>query len=81
MPLESKAVAAARKTANIADRAAADQLGQLEDLGDGQDRALWGLLASGSPDTAGVAREDFVLFHGSHQHRAQEPVCLGRHRG
>jgi hypothetical protein len=47
--------------ADIADRMAADQLGQLEDLGDGQDRALGSLFASRSPDAAGIARENLVL--------------------
>src|SRR5262249_17411767 len=70
--LESEPVATARELAEIADRTAADQLGQLEDLGDGQDRALWSLFTSRSPDAAGIAREDLVLFDCGHQHCAQE---------
>ncbi len=76
MPLESEPVATARELANVADRVAADQLGQFEDLGHGQDGALRCLLASGSPDAAGIAGEDLVLFGGGHQHCAQEPVGL-----
>lgn len=81
MPLESKPVTTAHKLADIADWTSAHQLGQLEDLGYGQDRAFRRVLASSAPDTAWIAGENLVLFHGGHQHGAQEPVCLGRHRG
>src|SRR5262249_5256235 len=37
---EPQPVAARRKLANVADRAAADPLGQIEDLGDGEHWAL-----------------------------------------
>jgi hypothetical protein len=54
VPLKSQAVTAACELPDIADRAAADQFGQLEDLGDGQDRAFGCCFASGSPDAAGM---------------------------
>ena len=40
MPPVSQPVAALRQAADIADRVTADQLGQLEDLCHGQDRAV-----------------------------------------
>jgi len=58
-------------------RVIADPLGQVEDLGHGQDGALGCLLASRSPDPAGIARQDLALFHGGHQHGAQQPACPG----
>lgn len=80
VPLESEAVAAACELADVADRATADHLGQLEDLGDGQDRALGCGLASRSPHAARVSRQDLVFLHCCHEDRTKEPVRLGRHR-
>jgi hypothetical protein len=47
---------------DIADRTAADQVSQLEDLGHGQDGTFGCLLDSGAPDAARITGEDLVLF-------------------
>jgi hypothetical protein len=60
---KSQPVATIRKLADIADRAAADSLGQLEDLGDRQHRPFGGVLLTSATNAAGIARQDLVLFY------------------
>jgi hypothetical protein len=62
IPAEAEPVATSRKLADIADRAAADALGQLEDLGDCEYRAFGGVLLASATDAAGVARQDLVFI-------------------
>jgi hypothetical protein len=69
-----------RELADVADRAAADQLGERENLGHGQHRPLGRVLITGPANTARVPSQDLVLFHGRHEHRPQQSVRLGRHR-
>jgi hypothetical protein len=80
MPLESQAIAAARDLAHVADGATADHIGQLEDLGNGQDRPFGRCLTSSSPDTARIVRKNLV-FDSRHEDCAHEPVRFGRHGG
>jgi len=58
------------KLADVAHRTAADQLGELENLGDGQDRAFRWVLTARTPDPAWVARQNPVILHRRRQHRA-----------
>jgi hypothetical protein len=48
VPLEAQPVAVCRELADVADRSAAHQLGEREDLGDGRHRSLGHVLISGS---------------------------------
>ena len=50
VPAEAEPVATSRKLADIADRAAADALGQLEGLGDREHRAFGGVLLASATD-------------------------------
>ncbi|MBO0814791.1 MAG: hypothetical protein J2P30_06530 [Actinobacteria bacterium] len=75
---EAQPVAAISQLTDVADWTAAEAVGQVEDLRDGQDRALERFLVSGTANTAGVADEDFVLLDGRHEDGSQQAVCLGR---
>ncbi len=81
VPAEAEPVATSRKLADMADRAAADALGQLEDLGDCECRAFGGVLLASATDAAGVARQDLVFFYGGGKDRLsgrqvrREPVA------
>jgi len=68
--LETQPVAAAGQLADVADRAAAHQLGELEDLGDGQDRAFRRVLAARAPDPTRVTRQNPVILNRRCQDRA-----------
>src|SRR6266568_79844 len=78
MTAEAEPVAAG-DLADIADRAASDQPGQLEDLGHRQDLSFACVLGPGATDSARVAREELVVLHRGRQDGADQPVCLGRH--
>jgi hypothetical protein len=80
VPPEAEPVAACWELADVPDRAAADALGQLEDLGHGQYRTFRGLLVSRATDTARVPGQDLVILGRRHQDRAEQPVRLGRYR-
>jgi hypothetical protein len=58
----------------------AEQIGELEDLGDGKHRPLGGLLIASPADPAGVTRQDLVLIHGGGEDRPEQPVSLCCHR-
>jgi len=79
MPPVPQPVTAIRQAPDVADRAAADQFGQFEDLCHGQDRAFGCPLGSGAPDAARVPGKDLVLFHSCGEARAEQPIRLGRH--
>jgi hypothetical protein len=70
----------ARDLADVADWAAPDLLGELEDLGHGQDRSFARVLGPGAADPARVAGEEFVVLHCGREDGAEQPVRLGRHR-
>jgi hypothetical protein len=63
MALETEPVAAAGKLADVTHRTAAHQLGEMEDLGDGQHRALGRVLTARAPDPARVTRQNPVILH------------------
>jgi hypothetical protein len=79
MPPVPQPVLAIWQATDVADWAAADQFGQLEDLCHGQDRAFRCQLGSGASDAARIAREDPVLFDSGREDRSKQPVCLGSH--
>jgi hypothetical protein len=80
MPTEAKLVATRRGVADVADRSAADQLREREDLGHGQHWPLGRILVTSPADATRIVDEDVVLLHGRHEHRPQKAVCLSRHR-
>jgi len=59
---EAKLIAT-RDLADVADRAASDLPGQLEDLGHGQDRPFGCVLCPGAADPARVAGEELVVIY------------------
>jgi hypothetical protein len=58
----------------------ADDLGQLEDLGDGQHRPLGCLLIARPANPARISRQQVVFLNGRHEDRSQQPVGLGSDR-
>jgi hypothetical protein len=82
MPGEAEPVTAARQLADVADRAAADLPGQLEDLGHRQHWPLVCLFGARAANPARVAREDLVIFDCCRENRTEQAVrlCRDRHR-
>jgi len=58
----------------------ADALGEVEQLGYGQDRPLRRVFLASAPDLAWVTRDDPVLFDGSGEHGAKQSIGLGPDR-
>jgi hypothetical protein len=71
---------ATRDLADVADRAAPDLLGQLEDLRHGQDRPLARVLGPGAADAARITGKKLVVLNRGREDSADQPVRLGRHR-
>ena len=77
---EAEPVAAAGQLANVADRSAADNLGQVENLRDREHRAFGSVLLASAPDPARITRKDLVFLDSGSQDRPKQPVRLRRHR-
>jgi len=78
--LESQPVSTAGELADVADRPAATEVSQLEDLDNSQHRAFCWVLLPRTTDPARMAGENLVLFHGRSKDRTEQAVRLGRHR-
>jgi hypothetical protein len=74
--LESQPVTTAGALADVADRPAANEVSQLEDLDNSQHRAFCRVLLPRTTDPARIAGESLVVFHGRSPDRTKQAVRL-----